>query len=62
MQSTRTRPSLRHQPARRGQASLDYVLVLGVILPIVAFVLPTGQRIITLVYEMILVMLSWPFL
>jgi hypothetical protein len=47
---------------RRGAVgSLDYVLALGVILPIVAIVLPLAQRIIQLVYEMTLVLVSWPF-
>lgn len=47
---------------RRGAATLDYVLVLGIILPLAAIVLPTGKRIIQLVYEMICVWLAWPFM
>ena len=30
-------------PLRRGAASLDYVLILGVVLPLVAFVLPASR-------------------
>jgi len=47
---------------RSGLASLDYVLILGVILPMVAFTMWAGPRIILLVYEMICVLVSWPFL
>jgi hypothetical protein len=47
---------------RRGAASLDYVLVLGVILPLAAFVLWVGPRAIRLVYEMTAVMIGWPFM
>ncbi len=47
---------------RRGAASLDYVLVLGVMLPMVAFLYWTGWRIIRLAYEMVCVLVSWPFM
>jgi hypothetical protein len=47
---------------RAGAATLDYVLVLGVILPMVAFVMWAGPRIIRLAYEMIAVLVSWPFI
>lgn len=47
---------------RRGAGSLDYVLVLGVIIPLIAIVMTLGRRIIQLVYEMTVVLVSWPFL
>lgn len=47
---------------RAGAAALDYVLVLGVILPLVVFVMWAGPRIIRLAYEMISVLVSWPFM
>jgi hypothetical protein len=47
---------------RKGAASLDYVLVLGIILPMAAFVLGIGPRIIRLAYEMVCVLVSWPFM
>jgi hypothetical protein len=47
---------------RRGVATLDYVLVLGVILPMAGFVLWIGPRMIRLAYEMICVLVSWPFM
>jgi hypothetical protein len=48
--------------SRRGVASLDYVLILGVVLPLVAFILWIGPRIMRLVYEMTCVLVSWPFM
>jgi hypothetical protein len=47
---------------RRGSASLDYVLILGVILPMVAFIILRGREIMRLVYEFLCVMVAWPFL
>ena len=47
---------------RAGAAALDYVLVLGVILPLVAFILWTGPKIMRLAYEMVCVLVSWPFM
>jgi hypothetical protein len=47
---------------RRGLASLDYVLILGVILPMVAFIIVHGRQIMRLVYEFLCVMVAWPFL
>lgn len=58
---TKAQPTAPADP-RRGAATLDYVLVLGIILPLAAIVLPTGKRIIQLVYEMICVWLAWPFM
>lgn len=47
---------------RAGAASLDYVLLLGVILPLVAFISMIAPRIIRLAYEMVSVLVSWPFM
>lgn len=47
---------------RRGAASLDYILLLGILLPLIAFVVPQSMRIVRGVYEMILVLIAWPFL
>ena len=52
----------RRRTARQGLASLDYVLVLGVVLPLLAFILYVGPRIIRLAYEMVCVLVSWPFM
>ena len=48
--------------ARRGAATLDYVLVLGVILPLVVFIMGIAPRIIRLAYEMVCVLVSWPYM
>ena len=50
------------RPNRCGAATLDYVLLLGVIFPLVAIVVPQGMRLVRGVYEMILVLISWPFM
>lgn len=51
------------KPRRRaGSSSLDYVLVLGVTLPLVAYLMRIGTRIIQLAYEMVFVLVSWPFM
>jgi len=47
---------------RRGVATLDYVLVLCVVFPMAALLLWIGPRTMLLVYEMIAVMVSWPFM
>ena len=48
--------------ARAGAATVDYVLVLGVILPLAAFILWAGPTIMRLAYEMVCVLVSWPFM
>ncbi len=50
------------QPRRRGVSTLDYVLVLGVVMPLALIVVPTGIRMVRAVYEMVVVMIAWPFL
>ena len=47
---------------RRGAATLDYILVLCFILPVSAFVIGMGGKIMQLVYEMLAVFLAWPFM
>ncbi len=46
----------------KGLASLDYMLVLGVILPLALFLFRVGPRAIRLVYEMTCAFVSWPFM
>ncbi|MFQ5733692.1 MAG: hypothetical protein ACE5KM_17280 [Planctomycetaceae bacterium] len=47
---------------RAGASTIDYVLVLCVILPMAAIVVPAGMRAARLVHEMITVFVAWPFL
>ncbi len=50
------------RPRRRGAVgTLDYVLVLAIVLPMVVLVMLAGPRMIRAVYEMLCVMISWPF-
>jgi len=53
-------PWLRHR--RRGVATLDYVLLICIVLPLAGFVMWARPRIMNLVYEMTRVLISWPFL
>jgi hypothetical protein len=46
---------------RPGVATIDYVLVLGVIFPLGSIMLYYGPKIMRLAYEMISVMVSGPF-
>jgi hypothetical protein len=47
---------------RTGSTSLDYVLILGVTLPMAAFVIKHSKLIMERVYEMTSVLISWPFM
>lgn len=58
----RTRRSRTARLSRQGVATLDYVLLLAIILPAAAFVLWASPRIMNLVYEMTCVLVSWPFM
>jgi hypothetical protein len=49
-------------PSRAGLASFDYVLILGVVLPLVTWVMWIGPRIMRLAYQMACVLISWPFM
>ena len=57
-----SRRSLARCLPRRGAATLDYVLLLGVIFPLVAFAIPSGKRIIQLTYELICTLIAWPLM
>jgi len=58
----RSRQTRTERAARRGLATLDYVLLIGVILPLAAFLFRVGPLIIRLTYEMVCAMVSWPFM
>jgi hypothetical protein len=47
---------------RRGGAAVDYVLVLGVALPLVAFILKVAPKMIRLAYDVVCTIVSWPFM
>ena len=53
----------RHEVRRRaGRAAVDYVLILGVVLPLVAFIMWVGPRMMRLAYDMVCLLVSWPFM
>ncbi len=58
------RRSCRRHPLiqRRGVATLDYVLLLGIVLPLLTIVIPQGRRMMQLVFEMTCTLVSWPFM
>jgi len=47
---------------RRGAATVDYVLGLGVVLPLLLIVLPAGRRAMQLIFELACGLVAWPFL
>ena len=51
-----------HGHGRLGTAMLDYVLVLGAVLPILAMSYYYSMRIIRAVYEMTCTLVCWPFM
>jgi len=54
--------TFRRLPLRRGAAALDYILVLCVVLPMVAFIMTVGPQIMWLTYEMLSTLITWPFM
>ena len=52
----------RSRCGRRGVATLDYVLLLGVLMTISGFIVRYGTQIIQLTYEMINVLVASPFM
>ena len=51
----------RSQSCRRGSATIDYFLLMAVVLPLVAFMMQIAPRIMRLVYDLLTVVVSWPF-
>ena len=43
-------------------ATLDYALLIGIVLPLAAFVLVIAPQIMLRVYEMVYTMVAWPFM
>jgi hypothetical protein len=53
---------MRGAAPRPGAAAVDYVLGLGVVLPLLVVVLPAGRRIMQLVFEFTCTLVAWPFM
>jgi hypothetical protein len=57
--TTRQRVRVRQ---RSGEAVLDYILAIGIVLPLLVVILPQGRRAMQLVYEMTTTLVAWPFM
>jgi len=56
-------PAERRSPVQRlGAATLDYVLILAVILPLVLISIFLSRQILRLAYEFLCVLVAWPFM
>lgn len=47
---------------RRGSATIDYFLLVSIVLPLAAFILWIGPRAIQSVYDLFTVVVAWPFM
>jgi hypothetical protein len=54
--------SASRRPDRLGATTLDYVLMMTALLPLVAMALPQSRRIVALVYELTCVLVASPFM
>jgi uncharacterized iron-regulated membrane protein len=52
----------RSSTQRRGAATIDYVLILAFILPLVGISIVLSREVLGLVYEVLCVLVSWPFM
>lgn len=55
------RQARKNRLSRRGAATLDYVLLMGVVMPLVVFVYWAAPRIMNLVYEFTTTVIGYPF-
>ena len=55
-------PSREIRTRRRGAATLDYVLVLGMMFSVAGLVLAQSARVMRAVYEITCAFISWPFM
>ena len=47
---------------RQGSATIDYFLVIAVVLPLAAFLFRVAPRAMWLVYDLLTVTVAWPFM
>jgi hypothetical protein len=62
MQISRIQTSLAARGRRRGFSTLDYVLAVGIVLPLLVVIWPMGRRAMQLVFEMTTTLVAWPFM
>jgi len=61
-QLVRFRLRLHSRRQRRGASTLDYVMTMGVALPLVGILYVAGPKMMNLVNQMTTVLVSWPFM
>jgi hypothetical protein len=47
---------------RRGSATIDYFLLICIVLPMAAFLLRVAPRMMQSVYDLLTVVVAWPFM
>ena len=47
---------------RRGSATIDYFLLICIVIPLAAFILRVAPRAMQSVYDLLTVVVAWPFL
>ena len=52
----------RKKARRRGSATIDYFLLICIVLPMAAFLLRIAPRMMQSVYDLLTVVVAWPFM
>jgi hypothetical protein len=52
---------LNRNKRRRGAATIDYFLLMAVVLPLAVFMMRIAPRMMRSVYDLLTVVVSWPF-
>ena len=47
---------------RRGSATIDYFLLIAIVLPLAAFLFRVAPQAMLLVYDLLTVIVAWPFM
>lgn len=55
------RSKLNRSKPRRGAATIDYFLLMAVVLPLAVFMMQIAPRMMRSVYDLLTVVVSWPF-
>jgi hypothetical protein len=53
--------NLSRSKRRRGAATIDYFLLMAVVLPLAVFMMQIAPRMMRSVYDLLTVVVSWPF-
>jgi hypothetical protein len=56
------RPARRLHAKRRGSSTIDYFLLVAIVLPLAAFLFRVAPRAMHSVYDLLTVVVAWPFL